>query len=347
MSSLLRTDWVAMDEPISVVTWNINGEVGISDERMEAQLEFLDEKVAETDILMFQAVSYGSEDGEQWGGQLAELLQHFGARGYHCAHTADWAQELYESDVQPHQAIEAPHNRCNLTVSRWPIERTPLSLRQFDRPKKLTYYTTHFPEKLLVSTVTADSNEIDVWNVGIINGSSWHEEKVKMLETVYSRIYTRVTEVDRDVLLGGDFNAPKREGSDGAVVPHGQSAPKYRHYPQYGTPYYYGDSVAEAEEFTYRARRQRAESDVFDPDVAEWRMRDAYWTATESTKQASEEDYTHEVAGGSRKRLDHVLVSERFTVRRCEILNDEMVRETGPDVSDHAPVVAEVQLSVP
>lgn len=137
-----------MDDPISVMTWNLNGERGISDERMQVQLEFLDEHAAVTDIVMFQAVNYEPEDGEQWGGQLGSLLEYFESsdQDYHYAHTADWAHELYESDVQPHQAIESPHNRCNLTVSRCPVERTPLSLRQFNRPKELTYYTTHFPQ---------------------------------------------------------------------------------------------------------------------------------------------------------------------------------------------------------
>lgn len=336
-----------MDEPISVMTWNVNGEGGISDDRMQIQLEFLSENAATVDLLMFQAVNYELEDGGEWGGQLGSLLEYFDADDdqYYWAHTADWAQELYESDVQPHQAIESAHNRCNLTVSRWPIERTPLSLRQFKTPKKLTYYTTHFPEKLLVTKVTTDTTDLTVWNVAIINHAGWYEEKVKMLETVYNRITVQRTESNRDIILGGDFNAPKREERNGAIVPHGRSDPNYRRFPQYGNPYYFGESKPEADEFTYSDRRQQAELTIFDSEVGEWEMRDAYWAAAESAAQTSEEDYTHEVAGGSPKRLDHVLVSDRFDVRRCEILNKEITRDGEVNASDHAPVVAELSYS--
>lgn len=144
---------------------------------------------------------------------------------------------------------------------------------------------------LLVAKITAETPddgpaELAVWNVAIINASNWYEEKVKMLETVYNRIYVRVTESNRDVLLGGDFNAPKREENDGTIMPHGQRDPMYRGYPHYGTPYYVGESAAEVAEFTYRDPRQRAERNLFDRGVGEWGIRDAYWAATERAKRA-------------------------------------------------------------
>jgi len=336
---------------IEVVAWNVQGEIGISDSRMQAQLDFLREHAAGMDIIMFQSVNYKPQSGDEWGGQLGSLLEHFerAEQNYHHVHTADWAHELSESEVQPQQAINAPHNRCNLTISRWPIERTPLSLRSEGNwyPRKLTYYTTHFPEKLLVSEIDlseADSlsrDSLDTWNVGIINGSNWHEEKIKMLETVYGRLYLQNKRTDQEVVLGGDFNAPKQEDRD-SVTPHGSGTPEYTHYPFYGEPYYFGESTEETDEFTFTDRWQRAESNVFDSETGQWDMRDAYWIAEDSQKNASSEDHTHDIPGGARKRLDHVLVSDHFDVDQCDIWNGHGTAINGLDVSDHAPVVAEL-----
>lgn len=339
-----------MDESISIMTWNANGEIGISDDRMRGQLEFLDEYASEVDIVLFQAVNYEPERGGEWGGQLGSLVEHFerAERDYDHVHTADWAHELSESDVQPHQTIDAPHNRCNLTVSRWPIDRTPLSLRSDGGgfPRKLTYYTTHFPEKLLVSEVDlsdADGFGTDsllVWNVGIINGSNWHKEKLKTLETIYGRLSLLNKRTDQAVVLGGDFNAPRRENASGEIVPHGGSVPKYKRYPFYGSPYYFGTASDGTEEFTFSDRWQRAEANVFDPTVGEWDMRDVYWAAENGRKSESTEDHTHEIQhSGFRKRLDHVFVSDHFAVEYCEILNGEGTKANGLRVSDHAPVV--------
>ena len=336
------------------MSWNVNGEVGVSEERMKTQLEFLDNCVSDADIFMFQAVDYERQGEGEWGGQLGSLLEHFESiddEDYCFAHTADWAHELAESTVQPHQAINSPHERCNLTVSRFPVKRTPLSLRSDGNgyPQKLTYYTTHFPESLLVGELNLSNadeherNEMEVWNVGIINGANWHEEKIKMLETVYARIYLRNQKTDQPVVLGGDFNAPKREHENGTIVPHGDGTPEYtrQHYPFYGSPYYFEGDEGEMEEFTFRDRWKAAESNVFDPDVGRWDMRDAYWVANEGSKKSAVDEYTHEIASGGRKRLDHILVSSHFDVDRCEILLDEMDRDDGPDASDHAPVVGD------
>jgi exonuclease III len=174
----------------------------------------------DVDVFCFQAVHYERVGENEWGGQLGAFLRYFESElGFNCVHTGDWARELSRSTIQPQQNIDAPHNRCTLTASRWPLERTPLALRNSENgyPNKLTYYDTHFPEKILVSdlalkdTDSFDADEVTLWNVGIINGSNWHEEKIKMSETVYARLYLHNEKVDKPVVLAGDFNAPKRE----------------------------------------------------------------------------------------------------------------------------------------
>lgn len=349
------------DGTITALTWDVHGEVGASDAKIRGQLDFLDEHASGVDIFLFQAVNYEQGDGDRWGGQLGAFVEHFDGfehaererTGFDCVHTADWARALFESDVQPHQDVTGPHNRCNLTVSRWPIERTPLTLRTHGdrKPRKLTYYTNNFSEKILVSEVDLTGAEslnaevLDVWNVGVVNGANWGEEKIKMLETVYGRLYLQNDKTDREVVLGGDFNAPKRETAEEVIV-HDGAGRRYTNYPRYGDPYYFGESSDSMDEFTFCRRWQRAEANVFDREVGEWDMRDAYWAADESARAPSTADYTHVVHTGtpSRKRLDHLFVSEHFAVNRCEILNGEGDRANGLAVSDHAPVIAEIEL---
>jgi exonuclease III len=317
---------------------------------MQRQLDFLETHTKDVDLLLFQAVNYERGAGEAWSGQLHTLRQYFEQRGYHVAHTGDWAHELAESTVQPHANIQGAHNRCNLLVSRWPLERRPLTLRNRGnrKPRGLNYYYSHFPEKMLVAEVDLSAeaalpvDTLEVWNVGIINGANWGEEKLNMLETVYGRIYLQTTKTDRPVLLGGDFNAPKRETKEQSVVPHGTGAGQYTNYPGYGHPHYFQEDGGQMREFEFSDRWQLAERRLFDPDAGDWLMRDAYWAAAESHGAASTEDYTHVLANGSprRKRLDHILVSQQFDVQRCDIWNGELGSVDGFDASDHAPVVA-------
>jgi endonuclease/exonuclease/phosphatase family metal-dependent hydrolase len=343
-----------MSDTFTVVSWNVQGEIGISDDRMQQQLEFLGTHAEHVDFFLFQAVNYEQKPTEGWGGQLGTLSEYFAENDYHLVHTADWAQELVDSSVQPHADISGAHNRCNLIASRWPIERRPLTLRNRGnrKPRGLNYYYSHFPEKMLIAEVdvaggpTIAADNIEVWNVGIINGANWGEEKLNMLETVYGRIYLQTTKTDNPVLLGGDFNAPKRETQNREIIPHGQNSGEYRQYPYYGDPHYLRDHAGEVNELSFRQQWQLAEARIFDPDIGDWGMQDVYWSAEDSQREASTEDYTHVLSNGTpaRKRLDHILVSSAFDVHRCDIWNGEMDSVDGFRASDHAPVVTTLSI---
>lgn len=340
-----------MTETLTAMSWNIQGEVGISGSRMQRQLDFFETHTKDIDVFLLQAVNYETSSSGAWQGQLGELLNYFSNRGFHVAHTGDWARELKESTVQPHADISGSHNRCNLTASRWPVDRQPLTLRNHGnrKPRQLDYYYSHFPEKMLVGTIDLSEvarspiDTVETWNVGIVNGANWGEEKLNMLETVYGRIYLQTTKTDTPVLLGGDFNAPKREKATGEIVPHGQNTAKYTNYPFYGKPYYLQDDD-EVGEFKFDQRWQRAEAQIFDPTVSEWNMWDTYWAAETGQKESSVEDFTHiiETATPSRKRLDHILVSEQFNVQSCELWNGVGATVNGLGPSDHAPVVTDI-----
>lgn len=343
-----------MSEKMTILSWNVQGEIGVSDRRLQEQLDFLDEHTSDIDLFLFQAVHYEETATDTWAGQLGELLEYFSTRGYHTVHTGDWAQELRNSSLQPHADITGAHNRCNLIASRWPLTRRPLSLRnRGDRkPRNLTYYTTHFPEKILVAEldISAEAalpvDTVETWDVGIINGANWGEEKLNMLETVYGRLYLQTTKTNTPVVLGGDFNAPKHETADGTIISHGKNAGQYTHYPFYGEPYYLRDDDGEVTEFRFDQRWHRAEAHLFDPAVSEWTMQDAYWAAEQTRKAASTEDYTHVIPNASpaKKRLDHILVSEHFTVHRSDLWNGTGSSINGLGPSDHAPVITEVDL---
>lgn len=348
-----------MENSISIISWNINGETTVSDSQQNAQLDFLTEHCSKFDIICLQAVRNEQSGKEDWDEHLDTLLEFFraGQEGFHVEHTGDWANDLQESTVQPHAQISNTHNRCHLTASRWPTERRPLSLRNTGdrKPRKLDYYYSHFPEKLLVTDVdtseddSIDADRVEVWNVGIVNGANWGEEKVNMLETVYARIYLQNRKMDHPVVLAGDFNAPMKETSGRDIHPH--SGPKYTNYPGYGDPYYYGGSPDDRKEFTFGQRWRNAEQQLFDQELGEWDMQDAYLSLPPEEYEASTEDYTHVIHNGSpsKKRLDHVLVSDHFSVRGCDIWNGrgetpDGLRGGGQYKSDHAPVVADVDI---
>lgn len=340
------------------MSWDVNGETYKGDEWAERQLTFIDKHCSEVGSFCFQAVNIENREQDGWAGHLGAFLQYFESspQDYHTVHTGDWARELRETDVQPHTNIDGNHNRCNLIVSRWRNERQPLNLRNTGdcKPRGLNYYYSHFPEKILVSEIDVSATDVvaadrlEVWNVSINNGSYWGEEKVNMLETVYARIHLQNRKVGDPVILGGDFNAPKKETADREIIPH--SSPDYKNYPNYGKPYYFTDDGEDRDEFTFEQRWSKAERQLFDADLGDWDMCDAYLSLEGADYAASSVDYTHEINNGSpaKKRLDHILVSEGFTVDDCEIWNGQRgslnaMRADGSFKSDHAPVVATVQ----
>ena len=348
-----------MDSGLTVLSWNVNGETAVSGSQLRRQLEFFDSECGDVDVFLFQAVRNEPTDAAGWDEHLSAFIEYFEGepREYHVTHTGDWSQELFESDVQPHAGITSPHNRCNVTVSRWPIERRSLSLRNIGhrKPRGLNYYYSQFPEKILVGEIdtsgdpAVDLDSIEVWNVGIINDSNWGEEKVNMLETVYDRIYLQNKKLDQPLILGGDFNAPQIETSEKEIVPHGGT--QYTQYPFYGDPNYFQEPDGEMVESTFGQRWRDAEQQLFDSEVGEWEMQDAYLASSSESYEASTVDYTHIVHNGnpSKKRLDHILVSSDFSVGHCGIWNGRRSRVDGMKggtgyKSDHAPVVARVQL---
>ncbi|PSP90046.1 hypothetical protein BRC90_02830 [Halobacteriales archaeon QS_4_69_34] len=351
-----------MTEDITVMTWNTNGDAGVSQKRIRGQKDFFSDHHGDTDLFLLQAVQYATDDDEKES-HFQELKDYFEDRGYHIAHTRDWSNQLRKLDVQPYHNISSPFSRCKITASRWSIDRKPLDLRNRGdgKPVGLNYFYTNFLTGPFVSdvhidTLTPDDVELEVWNTGIIHGSGWKEEKINALETIYGRIYLQNRYTDRKVILGGDFNAPKREVSeqrngetDVEIEPHHPALQKDK--PFYGNPYRYQDPAGEQEgdtvQFTFRQRWENAESYIFDSEKSDWNMKDAYWYADDSLKQSSVEDYSFDfpLEGVDNKRLDHILADEtQFDIICCEVQNGHETDANGFDASDHAAVKATLEI---
>lgn len=197
---------------MDVLTWNVQGAVPPqgSPDRIRNQVRFLAEEAERPDVLLLNEVTANRR--ELWHNELNSV-------GYSIIEdTLDWAVELADSDIPPHHEIG--HVNGNLTAVHDEaeisgIERESPSIRAgaYDGAD-LKHWSTNFPEKILVTT--AESRDLEFWNVRAVPRNPWGEEKVKILETVYERI--RRSDAGTRV-LGGDFNAPKIEREDGTIVP--------------------------------------------------------------------------------------------------------------------------------
>ena len=66
-----------MTGDITAMSWNVRGEIGISDDRMQRQLRFLDDHTTDIDFFSFQAVNYEKGSAGDREGQLGVFLDYF------------------------------------------------------------------------------------------------------------------------------------------------------------------------------------------------------------------------------------------------------------------------------
>lgn len=284
---------------MQVLSWNVKGAVPPqgSPDRIREQAAFLEENVECPDIVLLNEVT--TDRRELWHDQLRLL-------GYTTIEdTLDWAAELADSDVPPHQDIN--HVNGNLTAVHEGcgdahLERKKPSIREEPyHGTGLKHWSTNFPEKILRTIVELPMTTLDLWNVRAVPGNPWGEEKVKILENVYDRIRTSAKTA---CLLAGDLNAPRAEREDGTVVPW-----------RAGTDDPNAERWAAAETNVLCELRSEGMVDVF---------RDQHgYGDLEIT------DESH----GSR-RFDHIIASDELNPVACHYDPD------GFECSDHAPLIA-------
>lgn len=195
-----------------VLTWNVKGAFPYqAEEDIEAQFEYLNDLTQKPDLLLLNEVNQYRR--ELISDLVTDTLGYDGV-----ADTLSWANELRDSEIPPHHDIG--HTNGNLTAVRDSscIEHSPLEL--FDEvydDEDLKHLSTHYPEKILVTTCELAGVEIEVWNVRAVPGGMKGEEKIKIFETVFQRI---INGEEKLRILAGDFNAPDEELPDGQAVFH-------------------------------------------------------------------------------------------------------------------------------
>lgn len=303
---------------MKVLSWNVQGAFPPYTplERIEDQIQYLEENADCPDIIMLNEVSRHRRDF--WMDELNEI-------GYEdVVHTLDWAEELGESEIPPHQ--DYSHVNGNLTAihegfSGEYLTRLHPSIRYgpWDGAD-LKDWDTNVPEKILHAEVELEASILELWNVRAVPGSMHGEEKVKILENTFNRI---LKGSQPPCILAGDFNAPDRELADGTIIPwrHNEEGPIAARW-------------REAERDILRGLEEKGMIDVFrnQHGYGELDILDvSHATQTNDPLSVPPED----VQG---KRFDHIIASTELNPQEC------YYDQKGFGCSDHAPIIAEFSL---
>lgn len=296
-----------------VLTWNIQGAwPGAPKERVRNQIEFIDRYENQPDILFLQEVS-------RYRTEIREYLNEIGFTVIE--DTLDWASELGDSTVQPHQDIS--HTNGNLTAVRHGVElnQNPIEILgdEFDGVD-VKHVDTHYPEKILVTDCEIGGWSVECWNVRAVPGSMKGEEKIKILETVFHRIMNGDEKLR---ILAGDFNTPDEELCDGQAVTYlNDKDPRIRHRWHNAELNILKGLGHVGMLDTFRAIHGFGELDVLDVSHA---------TRTKNPLEVPE----GEVEG---VRFDHIFASRGLNLSDC------FYDVEGFQYSDHAPLIAEFEL---
>lgn len=300
---------------LRVLSWNVQGAVppNGSVERIESQIRFFEEAVNLPDLVMLNEVT--TTQRERWRESLSDI-------GYtEIVDTLEWAAELRESTVPPHQdyrhvngnliALHESSNASELTRLSPSIRYGPWENADHKD------WDTNMPEKILNASVTQGDREIELWNVRAVPGSMHGEEKIKILENTYNRI---VKGSESPCILAGDFNAPKEELADGTIIPwrHDQNGELARRW-------------GEAELNILSGLEERGMVDVFRAHYGYGEL--DILDVSHATQTEQPESVAPAKIGG--KRFDHMIASRELDLQDC------YYDRSGFTYSDHAPLIAE------
>lgn len=286
-----------------VLTWNVQGAVPPygSKERIRNQVQFIEERAELPDLLLLNEVT--TVQRGRWRESLRDI-------GYtEIVDTLDWAAELRESEVPPHQDYN--HVNGNLTAVHEQSEARNLtrlspSIRYGPwEDSDLKDWDTNVPEKILNAELEIGDRKLDIWNIRTVPGSMHGEEKIKILENVYYRIRKAESGLR---ILAGDLNSPAEERADGTIVP------------------WRADQDGELAE-----RWTTAELNILE-GLEEFGMVDVF-RHLHGYGDLEVPDVSFQT-----KRFDHLFASEELNPKRGYYDQD------GFECSDHAPLIAEFAL---
>ncbi|MFW5949830.1 MAG: hypothetical protein ACOCR6_00555 [archaeon] len=303
---------------MKLLSWNVQGafpKFG-NCQRIKDQIWYLDKIAKKPDIIALNEVNRFQHD--LWIEELTKI-------GYSdIVHTLDWAKELGESNVPPHQDFD--HVNGNLIAVHETSEVGSFNLQKPSirngpwEDAVLKDWSTNFPEKILNATVQINNSTVDLWNIRAIPGNMWGEEKIKILENVFNRI--KKSEFERSTLTG-DFNSPKGETPGGTVVPWGLDRENFIRGRWVEAELMVLDSIENLGMVdVFRNYHGYGDLDVLDVSHA---------TQTDEPLRVPPD----EVRG---KRFDHLLASKELNPGNC------YYEQAGFFCSDHAPLIAEFKL---
>lgn len=298
-----------------VLSWNVQGAVPPmgSKNRIRQQVDFIDSVAGCPDLIMLNEVT--TVQRKFW----RELLRGIGYGDI--VDTLDWAAELRESAVPPHQDYN--HVNGNLTAVHDEADARELSRKHPSirygpwENADLKDWDTVFPEKILNAELRVDDRTINLWNVRAVPGSMHGEEKIKILENTHNRIKKGGR---FPCILAGDFNSPQNELSDGTLIP-------WRYEDE-------GDVASrwvEAERNLLIGLEEVGMVDVF-------RSLHGYGDLgilDVSHATRTEDPIAVEPGVVEGLRFDHIIASEELTPVAC------LYEQEGFACSDHAPIIAE------
>ncbi|ELY97426.1 endonuclease/exonuclease/phosphatase family protein [Natrialba asiatica] len=299
---------------MDILSWNVQGAFPpyTPIERIENQLQYLEESVDYPDIIALNEVSRHRRD--VWIDKLNDI-------GYtEVVHTLDWAEELGESEIPPHQDYN--HVNGNLTAVHDDFVGSNLTRLQPSirygpwEGADLKDWDTNVPEKILNATVEFNDTTLELWNVRAVPGSMHGEEKIKILENTYNRIAKGSKSL---CLLTGDFNAPDRELADGTTIPwrHHEDGKIARRWQKAELNILTGLEEKGMID-VFREQHGYGKLDILDVSHA---------TQTDDPLAVTPED----IQG---KRFDHMIASAELNPKDCYYDQD------GFGCSDHAPMIA-------
>lgn len=297
------------------LSWNVQGAFPYYTpiERIKDQIEYLEQIADCPDIIALNEVNRFRRD--LWVSELTNL-------GYtQLVHTLDWAEELGNSEIPPHQDYN--HVNGNLTAVHESFRGDPLTRMQpsirngpWDGAD-LKDWDTNFPEKILHSTVQIDEITLDIWNVRAVPGGMHGEEKIKIMKNTFNRIRKGC---ESPCILTGDFNSPDQELADGTLIP------------------WRFDQDGDIAEMWVKAERDLLRGLADEGMVGVFRELHGYGELDVlDVSHATQTDDPLSVSPGDveGKRFDHLIASEELDPQDCRYDYE------GFRYSDHTPVIAE------
>lgn len=169
-----------------VMSWNVNKSSNRSN-RIDDQLAFIED--CDVDVLLLQEVRHASGEWiDVWKDGLADL-----GLGK-IEHSCDWAIELADSSVPPHDDIGHDNGHITAVNDDWSLTLNDQLIRDRLEATDRSNFYTNFPEKILVTELETGGTVIELWNVRAVPGNHGLRRRSRFSKLCSSGFPTPVNE---------------------------------------------------------------------------------------------------------------------------------------------------------